>query len=217
MWLAVVSQPSDRAAQIKLPGKVDQELGEFWVENPWDITTQGHNLSAYERNRLYLNVPDRDGRNFIEVSYLSGADSDGDGRSAVAGDFRNTGQLDLAVRQAGGGSFLLYENHLPKKHYLEVTLRGTKSNRRGIGARVLATVNGQPIVREQFPHNSFHSQMPGTVHLGLGDVTKVDQLRIQWPSGLVQELKAVPGDRHIVVEEGNDSFETVVPGQAVKP
>src|SRR5207253_8897709 len=127
------------------PGEVDKSLGEFWVENPWDIVKKGHNLSAFERNRTWMNV---DGKGFLDVSFLSGADSDGDGRSVVAGDFRNIGRLDLMVRQVGGGPLLLYENHFPQKHYLKVTLRGTHSNRLGIGARLTAMVNGRQLVRE---------------------------------------------------------------------
>ena len=65
---------------------------------------------------------------------MTGTDNDGDGRCVVAGDFRNNGQLDLVVRQVGGGPVLLYENEFPKAHYLTVSLRGTKSNRLGIGA-----------------------------------------------------------------------------------
>jgi hypothetical protein len=55
VWQAVVSQPSNREARLAAPGKLDASLGEFWVENPWEIITKGHNLSAYERDRLFLN------------------------------------------------------------------------------------------------------------------------------------------------------------------
>src|SRR5205807_9765717 len=138
-------------------------------------------LSCYERKRAYLNVPGP-GRNrdFLEVSYLTGADNDGDGRSVVAGDFRNDGRLDLVVRQVGGGPVLLYENHFPRRHYLKVSLRGTKSNRQGIGARLIALVDGRQVVREQYPLNSYRSQMPNIVHPGLGDASKVDRLIIPW-------------------------------------
>src|SRR5262249_56188541 len=89
--------------------------------NPWDIVSFGHNLSAFERNRTWMNVG---GKNFLDVSFLTGADSDGDGRSVVACDFRNNGRLDLIVRQAGGGPLLLFENNFPQRHYLKVSLRG---------------------------------------------------------------------------------------------
>jgi hypothetical protein len=214
VWLAVVSQPCNRAAAIAAPGKVDKSLGEFWVENPWDIVKKGHNLSAYERKRTWMNVR---GHDFLDVSFLSGADSDGDGRSVVAGDFRNNGRLDLLVRQVGGGPLMLFENNFPQRHYLKVSLRGTRSNRLGIGARLVAVVNGQQLVREMYPINSFRSQMPNIVHFGLGDATKVERLTIRWPSGEEQELRDISGDRHIVVEEGKGEIELVIPGQRIRP
>jgi len=212
-----VAQPFKRGAQVCAPGKIDKNLGEFWVDNPWDIVAAGHNLSNHERQRLYMN---QKGKAFFDLSFLSGADSDGDGRSVVAADFRNNGQLDLVVRKSGGGPIAVYENQFPKRHYLEVSLRGRKSNRLGIGARLVAVVKGQQIVRELFPVNSFRSQMPNVVHFGLGDETSVDRLTIRWPSGIVQELSGVAGDRHIVVEEGKEgsaAIQTVIPGQVFLP
>lgn len=219
--MAVVSQPYDRSAAVKQPGKLDTSLGEFWVENPWDIVSKGHNLSAYERKRTFLNVRDpQGGRNFLDISFLTGADGDGDGRSVVAGDFRNIGKLDLILRQTGGGPLILYENNFPQKHYLKVSLRGHKSNRLGIGARLIASVKGQPIVRELYPFNSYRSQMPCIVHFGLGDAERVDHLTIRWPSGKVQELTDLAADRHIIVDEdaeGAAAVEVITPGKTISP
>lgn len=212
-----MSQPFDRGAKIPPPGSVDSSLGEFWVSNPWDIVSNGHNLSAYERNRTFLNLR---GGDFLDVSFVAGADSDGDGRSVVAGDFRNEGRLDLVVRQVGGGPLLIYENQFPAAHYLTVSLRGTRSNKLGIGARLTAVAGGLTQTRELYPQNAFRSQMPSRVHFGLGAVAAVDRLTIRWPSGLVQELRDLPADRHIVVEERegtSDAVETVVPGRRIRP
>jgi hypothetical protein len=212
-----VSQPSQRGARIGVPGKLDESLGEFWVENPWEIITKGHNLSAYERDRFFLNVS---GRDFADVSGLSGADSVGDGRSVVAADFRNDGRLDLLVRQVGGGPLRLYENQFPRRHYLEISLRGTKSNRLGIGSRLTLQTGDRKQVREIYPINSFRSQAPTRAHFGLADTPKVDRLSIHWPSGEEQELTGLAADRHIVVEEGRKgtaALETVVPGHTIRP
>jgi hypothetical protein len=212
-----VSQPSNRSASVRAPGKIDQSLGEFWVNNPWDIVSAGHNLSAFERSRTFLNLH---GEDFLDVSFLSGADNDGDGRCVVAGDFSNNGRLDVVVRKVSGGALQLYENHFPQRHYLKVTLRGTRSNRQGIGARLVAVVNGQQVVREMYPLNSYRSEMPNIVHFGLGEQDRVERLTIRWPSGDVQVLTDVTGDRHIVVEEGKEgaaAIETVVPGQTIRP
>jgi hypothetical protein len=223
VWLAVVSQPSDRSAVIHTPGHLDPSLGEFWVSNPWDIVKEGHNLSAFERSRAWLNLR---GQGFMDVSFLSGADDDGDGRCVVAGDFRNNGRLDVIVRKVGADRekgrhpLQVYENNFPQRHYLEVTLRGTKSNRQGVGARLVAVVNGQQLVREMYPQNSYRSQMPNVVHFGLGDQDRVERLTIRWPSGAEQVLTDVAGDRHVVIEEGKEgaaAIETVAPGQTMRP
>jgi hypothetical protein len=213
----VVSQPCNRGAEVPAPGPLDPSLREFWVNNPWQLVVYGHNLSAFERSRTFLNLK---GRAFVDISHLTGADRDGDGRSVVAADFRNVGMLDLIVRQAGGGPLLLYENRLPRKSYLKVSLRGHASNRQGIGARLTAVVKGQQLVRELFPANSFRSQAPSIVHFGLADADTVETLTIRWPSGKVQTLREVKGNRHIVVDENKDgaaAITTVVPGQTRPP
>lgn len=215
--MAVVSQPGNRTADVKQPGQLDSKLGEFWVGNPWAIVRNQHNLSSFERNRVYLNVG---GKEFAEVSGISGADSDGDGRSAVAADFRNVGRPDVIVRQVGGGPLLMYENRFPQKHYLTVSLRGTTSNKRGVGAKLTAEVGGRRVVRELFAANTYRSQTPTQVLFGLADDTKVDKLTVRWPSGQVQVLTDLSADRHIVIDEGKegaDAVETVTPGQTIRP
>jgi len=202
---------------VPAPGKVDASLNEFWVENPWNIIAQGHNLSCYERNRAYINFQ---GKTFLEISHLTGADSDGDGRAVVPADFRNNGQLDLLVRQVGGGPLLLFENRFPPRSYLEVTLRGRQSNKQGVGARVTAEANGQKYVREMFPHNTYRSQAPNRIHFGLADAKVVYRLTIRWPSGKVQELRDVAANRHIVVDEDDhdgSKVMTVIPGRRIEP
>ncbi|HEV3259539.1 MAG TPA: ASPIC/UnbV domain-containing protein [Gemmataceae bacterium] len=216
-----MSQPYDRSARVGQPGKLDESLGEWWVENPWDISSKGKNLSAYERKRCFLNVrgPDQQ-RAFLDISYLTGADNDGDGRSVVAGDFRNNGRQDLVVRMVGGGAVKIYENHFPQQHYLEISLRGTKSNRQGIGARLVARVKGRQLVRELFPHNSYRSQAPSIVHFGLAKDDQIDELEIRWPSGDVQKLTGLKAVRHVVIAEGRSgasAVEEVVPGRTIRP
>ena len=115
-----MSQPFDRACQVPKPAELDESLDEFWSGNVFDIQLS-HNLSGYERNRTFLNVG---GENFVDVSFSSGADSDGDGRCVVPIDFNLDGQQDLMVRQVGGGPLKLFQNHFPRQNWLKVSLRG---------------------------------------------------------------------------------------------
>lgn len=207
-----MSQPYTRRPFVPQPAELDSDLGEFWSSNPWYIQ-QSHNLSAFERNRLFLNAAK--GR-FVDASFISGADSEGDGRSVVAADFRNNGKLDLVVRQTGGGALRLYENCFPKRSHLQVTLRGVQSNRLGVGAKLALTAAGRTQFRELFPRNTFTSQAPCRTHFGLADATRADRLAIYWPSGERQELENVPANLHIVVTEGA-SYEVVEPGETIAP
>ena len=199
--------------------KPDERLKDWWVENPWQIAAKGKSLSGYERNRIYLNSlgspkpPGEGGRSdeFFEISGLTSADSDGDARAVVASDFNSDGMEDIIVRQAGGGSFLLFENRFPKAHWLRVTLRGKKSNTLGLGARLVAEVAGQKIVRELYPYNGYKAQGPAHVHFGLGKATAIDRLTITWPSGATQELRNLTPNRHLRIVEGDPQFATTDP------
>ena len=197
-----MSQPCDKQADVPLPGELDSELNEFWVGNPFEIFRE-NNLSSFERNRSYLNV---DGQGFLDVSFISKTDTDSDSRSVLALDIRKRGQLDLVLRQAGGGPIKVLENRFPFANYLKVSLHGVKSNRLGLGARLTAHVGERQIVRELYPINTYRSQHPSHVHFGLSDAAKIDRLVIDWPSGTTQEFKDVPVNRHLVLKEDSQTI-----------
>ncbi len=204
-----MSQPFSRREPVPAPGPPDRELGEFWVTNPWYIQ-QSQNLSSFERNRFFQNTGSA---RFVDISHLSGADSDGDARSAMAANLRENGQLDLIVRQCGGGGLLVFENQTRPQHWLEVSLQGTQSNRLGVGARIDLYAGGKRMVRELQPVNSYRSQTPFRAHFGLGQNKRIDHLTIHWPSGREQTVKAVPIDQHVVIQEGADNVQRVIPGE----
>jgi hypothetical protein len=196
-----VSQPFDRGCHLEPAGELDNSSGQFWVSNPWRIVSEGHNLSAFERHATYLNLG---GERFADVSFVTGTDSDGDGRGAIAADLDGDGMQDLIVRQAGGGPLLIYRNQFPTRHWLRVKLHGTRSNSMGIGARLTAQVGSRAIVREMYPANTYFAQQPCEVHFGLGDATTIDRLTIRWPSGLIQQVKDVDVDQRLEITEPRD-------------
>ena len=111
----------------------------------------------------------------------------------------------------------LYENNFPQKHYLKISLHGTKSNRLGIGARLSVWTGKKRQVRELYPNNSFSSQAPCIAHFGLGDSAAVDQLTIRWPSGATQKFEEISADQHIAIREDSDEIQVVVPGRVILP
>lgn len=196
-----MTQPFDQKARCEAAGELDESIGEFWLENPWQPSEK--NLSAYERNRILIN-----GRKefFIDVSHATGgADMDSDSRAVVAGDFNEDGMPDLLIRNSGGEPLRLFLNRFPKTNWIQLSLRGAKSNSRGIGARITAVIAGSKVQREMQSQNCFLGQSPAELHIGLGEAAKIDQLTILWPSGESQAFSDVPANTHYVAKEADTS------------
>lgn len=195
-----MSQPLNRTCVHPQLGEIDEEANELWVGNPFQLVTQGDNLSAYERNRLYLNV---DGQRFIDASFASAVNIDSDSRSVIAADFNNDHAIDLLVGSVGGGPLRLFLNQIPQQNRLRVTLQGVTSNRLGIGTRLIARIGEKQIVRDIFPVNGFMGQSPPTVDIGVGDATQIDALTVRWPSGITQVMSDVDVQEplHIVEDQ----------------
>jgi hypothetical protein len=193
-----VSQPHNRLSQLEAIGEIDEEAGEFWTKNPFQMPNERENLSSFERNRTFLNL---DGNSFIDVSFASGADIDSDSRSVVAADFNRDGATDLLVGSVGGGSLRLFLNRFPKANFSRIRLEGSGSNRAGIGARLTATVEGKKLIRDLFPQNGFMGQGPAEIILGLGDAKAIDRLEVRWPSGKTQIYKNLAVNRYFLLKE----------------
>ena len=85
--------------------------------------------------------------------------------------------------------------------WLLVCLKGTASNAAGIGAKVRlrARIDGQDRWQLRQISGGFADDL--RAHFGLGDATVVDNLRIAWPSGIVQELTNVEPNQILTVTE----------------
>ena len=139
------------------------------------------------------------------MSHLTSADLDSDSRGVASGDFNGDGMPDLIVRSSGGGPLRLFENRWPKTNWLKVSLRGRQSNSLGIGAKLKFEVDGRAIWRELFPVSSFLCQQPSLVNVGLGAASQVEGLTVFWPSGKVQKFQALESNRHLRIDEEQES------------
>jgi hypothetical protein len=117
------------------------------------------------------------------------------GRGLAFGDLNNDGWMD-AVLSVLGGHPLILMNRGGHRHWLSITLRGTRSNRDGLGARV--RVNGQ--TRFATTAGSYVSASDKRLHFGLGDAG-IAQIEVTWPSGAEQTLKDVAADQFLEIRE----------------
>jgi enediyne biosynthesis protein E4 len=121
------------------------------------------------------------------------------GRGAAFGDLNNDGWMDAVVTSLGGKP-LVFFNHGGAGHWLSVALRGTQSNRDGIGARV--RVNGQ--TRFATTAGSYISASDKRLHFGLGPA-ETAKVEIRWPSGARQVLDEVKANQFLEVREPEKS------------
>ncbi len=159
---------------------------------------RGRSLSGYQHPRVWVN----DGAgHFTDVAPEVGATDAYDGRAVALADLFHTGALDVIVANQRG-PLLVYENAVdPGRHWIELDLEGTVSNRSAIGAEVDLYWNGQHQLQEVSGGSGFSAQNQRPLHFGLGTATVVDRVVIRWPSGRTQTIDHPAIDRLIHVTE----------------
>ncbi len=122
-------------------------------------------------------------------------------RGSAIGDLNGDGRIDVVVSAINAPAEIWINQSPGNNHWLELKLQGTRSNRDGIGARIkVVTKSGA-----QYDHKTtaagYASSSAGPVHFGLGTNSSADLVEIRWPSGVVQQLRDVAGDRIVAVKE----------------
>ncbi len=129
----------------------------------------------------------------------------GEAFSGAWGDYNNDGFPDLFLAHWTTFNSALYRNNGNSNHWITIKCEGRLSNRSAIGAkvRVKATINGQTIwqMREISGGGGLGSQNDLRSAYGLGDATNAEIVRVEWPSGLVQQLTNVAARQILTIVE----------------
>ena len=125
-------------------------------------------------------------------------------RGVAFADFDNDGRIDAAVTSLNQ-PIELWMNRTPMQHWLQLKLKGTRSNSSAIGAKVICRLGKRTQVAFVTNTVGYASSSDLRVHFGFGEETKAS-LEIHWPSGTVQELKDVSSDQRLQIEEPNPSL-----------
>jgi len=120
-------------------------------------------------------------------------------------DFDNDGDVDVVIlnsreRPTALRNMLIEEGS--KNHWLQVRLRGVKTNRDGVGAHVRVAAGDLLQLDEVHSGRSYQSHWGSRLHFGLGKHDRADRVEIRWIGGGVEVLENVPADRLITVTEG---------------
>jgi hypothetical protein len=187
------------------------------VQNRFDLALRAGrpgpmvSFSGNEAKPLFKNT----GKGFVEIGTTLGAARTEDGRGFVLVDLDGDGALDMVMHNFYRNPLVALLNRAAgDNRWLRVRLRGTKSNRFGIGARV--TVNGK--IQELACGSGYQSGNAPELHFGLGRAEKAD-VAVRWPWGKVEEYKGLEANRVYTLTEGDRTAlksETLTP-VAIEP
>ena len=186
------------------------------------FVAQGHVLDTVSRARQgfdYLQPPlmlrnqpstpatDRSlrpGVSFVDVSASLGPvfARPAAGRGAAFADLDDDGDVDIVIANLDGQPTLLRNDGGNANHWVTVSLHGTRSNRRGIGA-IVSVVDEHGLAQSGIcsTTSSYQSASDGRVHFGVGGAKTVRRVEVRWPSGAVQVLKEIAADRMLAIVE----------------
>ena len=158
--------------------------------------------SFAEPNYLFRNLL---GRKFVDVSGAAGLRKlkPHSGRGAAFADIDNDGDVDVLIVNKNDVPTLLRNDGGNRNNWITIRTEGTRSNRSGIGARILVTAGG---LRRIFHVRSSESYLSGNdlrVHIGMGSWMRADAIEIRWPSGVVDRYSEVAVNKFYLAREGD--------------
>jgi tetratricopeptide (TPR) repeat protein len=162
-------------------------------------------ISRLEPNRFFHN--NGNGTFTDLTNYVGFARPGNKGHGVAFVDIDDDGDLDIFAQQGGhypgDHSYNAFYRNLKgnRNNWLEVELRGVKSNRFAVGAQLTVKAGGLLVYREVKGSEGFGATSPYRQHFGLGKKSIVDSLEIRWPSGITQKFTGLSVNHIMTVQE----------------
>jgi hypothetical protein len=137
---------------------------------------------------------------FESVGAAWGLDEKGVSFGAAFGDLDGDGDLDLVYTNYQKGATVL-RNDSDTGHRVIFALRGTRSNRYGVGATVRIETDAGVQVRQLVLARGVLSGSEPVLHFGLGEETRIKRVTVSWPSGQSQIFTDLAVDRKFTITE----------------
>ena len=172
------------------------------------FVAQGHVMDTIEKtapNLRYLQPPlllRNDGGRFVRVDAGDVFQRSWAGRGAAFGDLDNDGDVDIVLSNVGQNAVVLRNDGGNRNNWVQITARGTTSNRDGIGSRVkVVSASGQSQSFTVSPSAGYLSASERRLTVGLGSDASAALVEIRWPSGAVEKFENVKAGQTLTATE----------------
>jgi hypothetical protein len=125
-------------------------------------------------------------------------------RGAGLDDLDNDGDTDVVILNSRREATVLRNDTVNGNHWLQVRLRGVRSNRDGVGAHVRVVAGGRVQMDEVHSGRSYQGHHGLRLHFGLGRHERADRVEVRWIGGTVDVVQDIPADRCITITEGKN-------------
>jgi hypothetical protein len=122
-------------------------------------------------------------------------------RGAAFDDLDGDGLVDVVVLNSRTAPTVLRNAASGTNHWIEINLRGVRSNRDGAGARVKVTAGGRTQTAEVHSGRSYQSHFGTRLHFGLGRCDKAERIEVHWPSGTVDVVENPASGQRLAILE----------------
>ena len=169
---------------------------DIYHTNGWQEWDEFGGFTA-DKSRAF--VSNGDGT-FTENAEELGLDDTEQGRGIVCADFDNDGDTDILLLHMHANNAATLWMNQATNNWLSVRLRGAAPNTQAVGARVVATIAGEDHLREVILGSNFASHNPTDQLFGLGAMTQVDRLTVEWPDGERTVMQTLAANRELVID-----------------
>ncbi|MYE90678.1 CRTAC1 family protein [Candidatus Poribacteria bacterium] len=175
---------------------------DIFVANGHLYPTESDALEYAQTAQLFINTGEG---TFVDASEGSGEyfTTKRVGRGVSLGDYDNDGDTDIFVVNLNQEGVLLRNEGGKEHNWLMIKTVGVKSNRDGIGARVEVVTRSHSQMKEVQAGSSYLSGHDLRLLFGLGTETKIESIKITWPSGVEQILENAEVNQLLIVTEKN--------------
>ena len=139
------------------------------------------------------------------------------GRGLARLDWNRDGREDFVVSHLDAPTALVSNASTKTGHFLAVQLKGVRSARDAIGARVTLVAGGRSRTGWLTAGDGYQASNQRQLVFGLGPHARVEKLLIRWPSGSLQEFADLAADQELIFVEGSPRVTRLPRARQAKP